>query len=689
MKQLLKPNILPWFTLGVGAQGLLLRIWLLTGGIDEKGLLVTGHPANVLLFILTAFTLAVLFLCVRPLGPATSYSQLFPFSLPALIGNGIAAAGMAIVAIRQLAGSEDTFSLLSGIVGLVAASSLAYLGWCRLKQLRPSFVFHGVVTGYLMLYTITQYRGWGSETQVSLYFIPLLACICLMLSAYHRTALDANTGKRIWYVLFNQAALFFCIASLWGKEWLFYGVMAVWTCTNLCSLPSGKQPKAKTDSGMPLPEAVRFCIRRLEKAGFEAYAVGGCVRDHILGLTPHDYDLCTSASPDDVAEIFGNYTLVRNGIKHGTVGVILKGEQYEITTFRTEGGYTDGRHPDWVQFVPTVEEDLSRRDFTVNAMAHSPKKGIIDPWGGQKDLERGILRAVGDPNIRFREDSLRILRGVRFAVRYGLIPERDTEKAMEELAPLMDNLARERVFDELCKLLPLLTFGDLQRFAPILVRVIPELAPMMGFDQHSPHHAYDLYTHTAHVVDATPKKLALRWAALLHDIGKVTTFTTDETGRGHFHGHAEVSAQMADDILRRLKAPNALREQVVFLIASHMVDMTPDKKLLRRRLGKFGKEAVHDLLALQKADFASKGVEDTQPPFVKIEQALAEIGQEDACLTAKDLAINGRDILALGVEAGPHIGACMTFLLGQVQDEVLPNDRTVLLEAAKKFLREY
>lgn len=689
MKQLLKPNILPWFTLVAGTLGMLLRIWLLTGGIDEKGLLVTDHPADILIFILTAVTIAVLFLCVRPLGSTPAYSQLFPLCTPALIGNGIAAAGIAVVAIRQLAGSQDTFSLLSGIIGLVAAGSLAYLGWCRLKQLHPSFVFHGVITAYLMLYTITQYRSWSSESQVSLYFIPLLACICLMLSTYHRTALDANTGKRIWYVFFNQTALFFCMNSLWGKEWLFYAVMSLWTCTNLCSLSSDKRAKVNSGGSMQLPEAVRFCIRRLERAGFEAYAVGGCVRDHILGLTPHDYDLCTSASPDEVANIFGDFTLVQNGVKHGTVGVILKGEQYEITTFRTEGGYTDGRHPDWVRFVPTVEEDLSRRDFTVNAMAYSPKKGIIDPWGGQEDLKRGILRAVGDPDIRFREDSLRILRGVRFAVRYGLIPQRDTEKAMEELAPLMDSLARERVFDELCKLLPLMSFGDLQRFAPILTQVIPELTPMVGFDQHSPHHAYDLYTHTAHVVDSVPQKLTLRWAALLHDIGKVTTFTTDETGRGHFYGHAETSAQMADDILRRLKAPNALREQVVFLIASHMVDMTPDKKLLRRRLGKFGKEAVYDLLALQKADFASKGVKDAQPPFAQIEEALVQIGQEDVCLTARDLAINGRDIMALGVEAGPHIGACMTFLLGQVQDEILPNDKASLLNAAKKFLREY
>lgn len=691
MKQLIKNNILPFFTLAAGLLGAILRIWLLTTGVDEKGLLAAGHPADVLTFILTATVMAVLFLLVRPLGPAPGYSQLFPPSLPALIGSGAAAIGLLITAVGDLFSSQDLFGSLSGLVGIVAAGSLAYTAWCRMNRTQPSFIFHGVLTGYLMLHTVALYRTWGSETQLTVYFFQLFACIFLMLAAYHRTALDARAGKRKWYVFCSQAALFFCLVSLWSKNWLFYLAMAAWTGTNLCSLKSAKRQAGQKGGAMYLPEPVRFCIRTLEKAGFAAYAVGGCVRDHVLGLTPHDYDLCTSATPEQIAEIFGDYPLVRSGEKHGTISVILKGDMYEITTFRTEGGYTDGRHPDWVEFVPTVEEDLNRRDFTVNAMAYSPKRGIIDPWGGRKDLERGILRAVGDPETRFREDSLRILRGVRFAVRYGLIPERDTEKAMESLAPLMDGLARERVYDELCKLLPLVTYGDLQRFAPILAQVIPELAPTMGFDQHSPHHAYDLFSHTAHVVEAVPQKLALRWAALLHDIGKVTTFTQDENGRGHFHGHAEVSAEMANTILRRLKAPNTLREQVVFLVAGHMLPLEPDKKLLRRRLGKYGKEMLFDLLALQKADFGSKGTgtEQEKAYFDRIEALLKEILEEDACLTAKDLAINGRDILALGVEPGPHIGACMTFLLGQVQDEALPNSKEVLLDAAKKFLREY
>ena len=221
--------------------------------------------------------------------------------------------------------------------------------------------------------------------------------------------------------------------------------------------------------------------------------------------------------------VFHDHRLVLAGEKHGTVTVVLDSQLVEITTFRVEGGYQDNRHPDWVKFVPTVEEDLSRRDFTVNAMAYSPKRGFADPFGGQDDLEKKILRAVGAPKLRFTEDSLRILRGLRFSVRYDLVPEKDTWEAMVSLAPLMENLARERVLDELCKLLPLVDARELQIFAPILCQVLPELAPMVGYQQHSRHHIYDLMEHTARAVESVPPQLHLRWAALLHDIGKPDT----------------------------------------------------------------------------------------------------------------------------------------------------------------------
>ena len=280
---------------------------------------------------------------------------------------------------------------------------------------------------------------------------------------------------------------------------------------------------------MFLPQTIQQCLLALEQAGHAAYVVGGCVRDHCLGLTPQDYDMCTSATPEQTEEIFRDHRLVLAGKKHGTIGVVTEEGVVEITTFRMEGDYRDNRHPDWVAFVPEVEKDLARRDFTVNAMAYSPTRGYADPFGGREDLKNKLLRAVGEPRQRFREDSLRILRGIRFAVRYSLDVEKNTLEAMGTEAHLMDNLARERVFEELSKLLPLLNAEDLIRFGPILASVIPELQPMLGFDQRSPHHAYDLYTHVAHVVAGVPAELTLRWAALLHDIGKVPTFTQDES----------------------------------------------------------------------------------------------------------------------------------------------------------------
>ena len=430
---------------------------------------------------------------------------------------------------------------------------------------------------------------------------------------------------------------------------------------------------------MKLPEYILRCIDALENAGFVAYAVGGCVRDACLGLEPHDYDLCTSALPEETETVFAGHRLVLAGKKHGTVGVVTEIGVVEITTFRTEGDYADHRHPDSVEFVTDIRQDLARRDFTVNAMAYSPRRGFADPFGGREDLKNQLLRAVGDPTARFQEDSLRILRGIRFAARFSLELEPETEAAMVAQAHLMDGLARERVFEELCKLLPYVTTEDLLRFAPILSQVIPELKPTIGFDQHSPHHAFDLYTHTAHVCGGISGDLERRWAALLHDIGKVPTFTMDQQGRGHFYGHAQESARMANEILRRLKAPNDLRERVVFLIDKHMTPLTPDKKLLRRRLARYGWENVSDLLALQWADFGSKGVIGDGPDFDLVDELLTQIMEEESCLSLKELAVNGHDLMALGY-TGKEIGKLLNQLLEQVLEERLPNDKEALLK---------
>ena len=437
---------------------------------------------------------------------------------------------------------------------------------------------------------------------------------------------------------------------------------------------------------MYLPPHVEQCVEKLQQAGFSAYAVGGCVRDSLLGQMPHDYDLCTAATPERMKKIFAGYGLVLSGEKHGTVGVILGNEVVEITTFRTESGYEDHRHPDRVEFVTSIEADLSRRDFTVNAMAWSPEQGLVDPFGGQQDLKNHILRAVGDPSRRFREDPLRILRGARFATRFRLELEEHTWSAMKELAPLMDNLARERVFDELCKLILAADGEDLCRFAPILTQPIPELAPAVGFAQHNPHHTYDIFTHTAYVTESVERVLPMRWAALLHDVGKLETFTLDEGGKGHFYGHAKVGAQLAEGILRRLKAPTALREEVVALVELHMTKIEPEKKTVRRWLGRLGPERLERLLRLQEADMGSKGTGHRweMDQFREIRRLAQEIQGENACFSLKDLAVNGRDLMELGL-SGPAIGQTLNRLLELVMDEQLPNEKNALLHGVKRW----
>ena len=433
---------------------------------------------------------------------------------------------------------------------------------------------------------------------------------------------------------------------------------------------------------MKLPDHIRACLTALEENGFEAYAVGGCVRDDCLGLEPHDYDICTSALPDQTEAVFAGYRLVTAGKKHGTIGVVTESEVVEITTFRTEGDYKDNRHPEWVAFVTDIEKDLARRDFTVNAMAYSPIHGFADPFGGREDLKNSILRAVGEPEKRFQEDSLRILRGVRFAVRFGLTVDTQTEAAMFSQAHLMDNLARERVFDELCKLLPLVSANDLIRFAPVLCRVIPELTPMVGYDQKNAHHIHDLYTHTALVAENCPADLVLRWAALLHDIGKPDSMTMGEDGQAHYHGHAALSAEMADVVLRRLKAPTAMREQVVLLIKKHMTLPEPDKKYLRRHLGKLGPDMMESLLQLQEADTLATGTtHDAElTRFSTVRTILSEIQAENACLSLRDLALNGHDLMALGY-SGKAIGQTLNHLLNLVLEEQCENTRQALLAA--------
>ena len=433
---------------------------------------------------------------------------------------------------------------------------------------------------------------------------------------------------------------------------------------------------------MYIPNSVLELIHQLEEAGFETWVVGGCVRDHLMGNVPHDYDCCTAAEPEQMQALFADRQLVLAGLKHGTVGVVTEAGVVEITTFRTEGGYLDSRHPDWVKFVRDVKEDLARRDFTVNAMAYSPRRGLCDPFGGQADLKNGLLRAVGDPVLRFREDALRILRGLRFAARFGFEIEEATRTAMHTEIAGLDTLARERVLRELEGFLLAATARDILDGAELLFRVIPELAPQLGFDQKNPHHEHDIFTHTAMVVERAPKEPILRMAALLHDLGKVDTFFLDEKGVGHFHGHAGLGAKMAEDILRRLKCSNALREEVTWLIAHHMDRFPCEEKSARRCLSKHGLPRMERLTRLQMADFGGKVDDGDLDEWLRL---LREVDAREGALTLKTLAVKGQDLIGLGIAPGKQVGELLNRLLSMVLAGELPNDREALLEYLRKM----
>ena len=437
---------------------------------------------------------------------------------------------------------------------------------------------------------------------------------------------------------------------------------------------------------MHIPNNVLELMDRLEEAGFECRCVGGCVRDHLMGITPHDYDCCTAATPEEMQELFADRQLVLAGLKHGTVGVVTDSGVVEITTFHTEGGYADSRHPDWVKFVRDLREDLARRDFTVNAMAYSPRRGLSDPFGGQEDLKKGLLRAVGEPEKRFREDALRILRGLRFAARFGFRIEENTRRAMDTEIAGLDALARERVMTELEGFLRAAKANDLLHAANILCRLIPALGPTVGFDQKNPNHIHDVFGHIATVVERVSPTPELRLAALLHDIGKPRCFTLDDGGVGHFYGHAAVSAEIANAVLLELKAPNALREEVVFLVKHHMDRYSAEERTARRLLSRHGLARMERLLEFQACDLGGKGTDAPDESLRELQtllELLRSLAEKEGALTLKTLAVSGRDLMELGMAPGPELGRKLNALLERVLAGELPNDREALLHAIR------
>ena len=441
---------------------------------------------------------------------------------------------------------------------------------------------------------------------------------------------------------------------------------------------------------IPLPQEAARLIWVLEAAGHAAYVVGGCVRDSLLGRAPEDWDLCTSALPEEIFSCLGDVaTVLPTGLKHGTVTVLWEGCPFELTTFRTEGSYSDHRRPDSVAFVRSLEQDLARRDFTVNAMAWNPREGLVDPFGGQDDLAAGLIRCVGAPERRFEEDALRILRAARFSSTTGFAVEETTKRAALCHAPELLHVAPERLCAELLKLLCGQAAAQaLRDFAPLIFTIIPELAATAETPQHTPHHCCDVWEHTVRAVGFAPPEPLLRLTMLLHDIAKPARRTTDILGVDHFKGHPEAGVPVSDTVLRRLRLDNASRERVLLLIQHHDVRTPPKPRAVRRMLFKLGEEALRQLLPIQRADTLAQSEYRRSEKLTRIdgvEACLNQIIAERQCVSLADLAIKGGDLAALGIPAGPEMGAILAYLLEQVIDEQLPNDYETLLREAERL----
>ena len=436
-----------------------------------------------------------------------------------------------------------------------------------------------------------------------------------------------------------------------------------------------------------LPPQVLTAVHMLEEKGFHCHIVGGCVRDLLLGRRPSDYDLTTDATPEQMQQVFASCRTIETGLAHGTLTILLEGMSLECTTYRVDGAYSDGRHPDSVRFTPTLEEDLARRDFTVNAMAYHPRLGLTDPFGGRRDLERGILRCVGEPERRFTEDGLRILRCIRFASVLGFAIEPETAAAVHRLKHRLERISAERIRAELDKLL----MGEhvtevLCRYGDILFVPIPELAACKDFAQHSPYHRYDVWTHTAHSVGEAPKDPLLRLTMLLHDVGKPECFTMDGDGRGHFKGHAARGAALAAQILPRLRYDRHTCRAVTELIARH-ADKLRSRAAIRHVLSELGPEQFFRLIDVMCADNSAKQpfCLEELPGLMETAEYARRLLDAGACLTVRQLAVDGRDMAGLGAR-GRQIGQLLHMLLDAVLEERADNNREQLLALAEESL---
>ncbi len=444
-------------------------------------------------------------------------------------------------------------------------------------------------------------------------------------------------------------------------------------------------------------------LQKLEEAGHEAWLVGGCVREALrdgysesVSSGGTDLDVTTDALPEEVERIFMDERVIETGLAHGTVTVLLREDPdrplpIEITTYRTESTYSDGRHPDHVEFVKSLEDDLSRRDFTINAMALDMRARLADPFGGADDLKNHLIRAVGDPETRFREDGLRILRALRFSSVLGYEIEPETSEALFRCRDLLKNLSAERVFTELKKLLRGASAGDvIRRYIDILSVVLPELGDMKDFAQNNPYHRYDVLEHCIRAMEAirtTPENRDyMLLAALFHDVGKPRNYSEDERGIGHFYGHPHTGSVMTEEILRRLKADRFTIDRVTTLIRYHDLVFQDDPHLLKRWMNRYSPEILREILELKRADNIGTGniSDELLEKFDHIAEHLEEIISSQECFTLSDLDITGNDIMDAGIPEGPEVGRILEDLLEHVIDEDLPNEKDVLLQHIPK-----
>lgn len=439
-----------------------------------------------------------------------------------------------------------------------------------------------------------------------------------------------------------------------------------------------------------IPSQVNRAIEILENGGHSAYIVGGAVRNILMNTPINDWDITTSALPEETLELFGDFRTIETGIKHGTVTVIIDKTSLEITTFRIEKGYSDNRHPDKVDFTDKIEEDLSRRDFTVNAIAYSPKRGFADPFSGKEDIGRKIIRCVGNPDTRFGEDALRILRALRFSSVLGFEIDNETSESIHKNKHLLKNISIERIFSEFSKLLCGIRVSEiLFEYKDVVFEILPELEKMNNCTQNHERHIYDVWGHTVKAVESIPPDPALRFAMLLHDSGKPHCKTTDENGIDHFYSHGKISRKIAYETLSRLKTSNKFRDEVCNLVEYH--DFLPDKiskKTYKRYIAKLGFETVENLFLIREADILSQNPEFHAESLSENKigrKILDEIKNEEICFKISDLAIDGKKLENIGIAPSPAMGKIMKTLLDEVMDEKLPNNEEKLTERAKQL----